>query len=169
MTSIEMLKANRENPERTLQLLEEGLGEDFRILTDFNAEIEKIDWLSQTKVIPEHKYRVAKSYFEASRFAHTRISSRYELDLIHQLDDELCLAKPDYYRTAINIYRHDVIDISEVPYKMELSVLRCFFGVIVERILKKDKKEAKFNKIWKLYQYGHWPVRWNDDGLQIIY
>ena len=154
---------------KILQLLKEGLNEDFQILIDFKAESEKIDWLSQSRVVHGHRWHVAKNYSEASRFAHTDISSQHELDLIHRLDDELCLIKPDYYRTAINICIYDIIDISKVPYKMELSVLRCFFGVIVERILKKEGKEARFNRIWKLYQYGHWPVRWNDDGLQIVY
>ena len=103
MINSEILRAHREDPERILQLLEEGLGEDFRILTDFNAERSKIEWLSRTRVVEGHRWRVAKNYSEASRFARTKISCRYESNLRNRLEDEMSLIKPDYYKTAIFI------------------------------------------------------------------
>jgi hypothetical protein len=169
MTNTATLLANRNNPERTLQLLEEGLGEDFRILTDFHAETKNVQWLSRTGMMEGHGWRVAKNFSEARKFAHAKISYRYELDLIHQLRTELLAQKSDFYEAAIDVYTNNIIGILEMPYVMYLCADRCFFGVIAERILKKKGKEARFSEVWKIYKQGHWPVRWNDDGVQIIY
>jgi hypothetical protein len=169
MITRERLLAHRDDPKLTLQLLEEALGEDFSILTEFNTERNKVEWLSRTKVLEGRSWRIAKNYSEASRFAHTNISRDFQNNLRRQLEDELALAKPEYYGIALYVYVEDFIEIVSIPHAMYSILWLSFFGIMMERILKKDKKEAKFNKIWKLYQYGHWPVRWSDDGVQIIY
>jgi hypothetical protein len=169
MISSEKLMAHRDDRQLTLQLIEEALGEDFSILTEFNIERNKVEWLSRTRVLEGRRWRIAKSYSEASRFACTNISRDYESNLLRQLHEELALAKPECYGTAIFIYVDEFIEIVGIPWNMYSILWLSFFGIIIERILGKEGKEAKYNRIWKLYQYGHWPVRWNDDGVQIIY
>jgi hypothetical protein len=169
MISRERLLEHRDDPKLTLQLLEEALGDDFIILTDFNIERNKVEWLSRTRVLEGRRWRIAKSYSEASRFARTNISRDYERNLLRQLHDELALVKPEYYKTAIFIYVEDFIETVGIPWNMYSILWLSFFGIIMERILGKEGKEPRYNGIWKLYKYGHWPVRWNDDGVQIIY
>ena len=169
MTDGNDLLASRKDSVKTLDSIKKVFAEDFDILLQFEAEVREVEWLSQSKILEGRKWRIAKNFSEAERFARTNLSSRYELDQLRKLDTELVSEKSEFYRAAINIFILDFIGIPEIPFSMYFSVDRCFFGVIAERILKKDKKEAKFNKIWKLYQYGHWPVRWNDDGVHIIY